>query len=78
MHELAATESLLHTAIKAAEEGGAEKILKIQVGIGRYSGILQEYVRKYYEIAAKGTIAEKAERAASLHEVRNGADSRYP
>ena len=61
MHELAATESLLHTAIKAAEEGGAEKILKIQVGIGRYSGILQEYVRKYYEIAAKGTIAEKAE-----------------
>jgi len=61
MHELAATESLLHTALGAAEKGGAKKVLKIRVGIGRYSGILQEYVSKYYEIAAKGTIAEEAE-----------------
>ena len=61
MHERAATESLLHTALRAAEEGRAKKVLKIRISIGRYSGILQEYVSKYYEIAARGTIAAEAE-----------------
>lgn len=60
MHELAATESLLRVALRAAEEDGASRINRIVVGIGHYSGILSEYVEKYFPIASEGTIASEA------------------
>ncbi len=60
MHELAATESLLTAALRAAEGAGARKVLRIVVSVGHYTGILPEYVEKYFPTASSGTAAEGA------------------
>ncbi|MCI6755511.1 MAG: hydrogenase maturation nickel metallochaperone HypA [Lachnospiraceae bacterium] len=60
MHELAATESLLAAALRAAEGAGAGKVHRIVVSIGHYTGILPEYVEKYFPTASSGTAAEGA------------------
>ena len=60
MHELAATESLLAAALRAAEGAGAGKVHRMVVSIGHYTGILPESVEKYFPTASSGTAAEGA------------------
>ena len=60
MHELAATENILATAVRAGQEHGARSIQGIRIEVGRYSGLLPEFVRKYFAIVSRGTIAEGA------------------
>lgn len=61
MHEFAATESILAIALEAGKEHGAAQIQTIWIELGRYSGLLPEYVEKYFAVASAGTIAERAE-----------------
>lgn len=61
MHELSCTEGLIRTSVRAAEEAGAKRILRIEVRCGRYSGILPDYVKEYFALASRGTMAEGAE-----------------
>lgn len=60
MHELAITEAVLDAAVPAAKRNGAERILEIRLKIGELSGIFPEYIREYFDMAARGTIAEGA------------------
>lgn len=60
MHELAITENILKTALPKAEESGAKKILEVRLKIGELSGVVPECVQYYFDLIAKGTIAEGA------------------
>ncbi len=60
MHEMSITRSLLKVAEKAAEDNGAQSVVGIKIGIGRYSGIIPEYVVRCFDILKPGTIADKA------------------
>ena len=60
MHELAITENILKTALPKAEESGAKRILEVRLKIGELSGVVPECVQYYFDLIAKGTIAEGA------------------
>lgn len=61
MHEMGVIQNVLRITEDAAEKGNAKKILKIHIRMGEYSDVVPEILREYFEIAAKGTVAEGAE-----------------
>lgn len=61
MHEMSYIAKMVAMAIEVAEENNAKSIKKIEVDIGKTSGVLPYYMHKYYPEAAKGTILEGAE-----------------
>ena len=61
MHEMAVTQSVLEIAIRHA--AGAIRITRLNLVIGELSGVIGESVQFYWDILAKGTIAE----GSSLH-----------
>jgi hydrogenase nickel incorporation protein HypA/HybF len=61
MHELAVTENLLEIALRHAVKADAGKITDIHVVIGDLSSIIDDSVCFYWDIVAKGTIAEGAQ-----------------
>ena len=60
MHEMSITRNLIAVAEKAARDNGAEAVVGIRIGVGRYSGIIPEYVVRCFDILKPGTIAEEA------------------
>ncbi len=66
MHELSVTENLLEIALRHASKADAEKITDIHIVIGDLSSIIDDSVSFYWDIVAKGTIAE----GAQLHFLR--------
>jgi Zn finger protein HypA/HybF involved in hydrogenase expression len=58
MHELAAAQDVVKTALAAAEAEGAQKIVAIVLKIGSLYGVDQ--MRQLIAMEAKGTIAEGA------------------
>lgn len=60
MHELSTVVRIVNSALEIAEANHAKSIKSIKVAIGEMTGILPEYVRKYYSEAVKGTILENA------------------
>lgn len=61
MHELSVTESLVSVVLRHAEMNKATEVTRINIVLGEMSTVMEESVRFYFEIIAKGTIAEKAE-----------------
>lgn len=61
MHEQNICESLLALAIKHAEQANADRILRIYLVVGEYSGVVDESVVFYFSLLSKGTIAEGAD-----------------
>ena len=61
MHELPVTESILEIALRHAKESGATQIKNIYLVIGQLSSIIDDSVQFYWDIIAKGTIAEPAQ-----------------
>ncbi|MBN1120126.1 MAG: hydrogenase maturation nickel metallochaperone HypA [Anaerolineae bacterium] len=61
MHEAAITEQLLELTLRHAEEAGAIKVTRLNLVIGEFSSVVGESVEFYFEIMAKGGIAEGAE-----------------
>lgn len=65
MHEAAIAEQILRTALPAAREAGAERILEIRLSIGALSGVVPDFLEKALEEMARGTPAEGARLVAS-------------
>lgn len=61
MHELPATRGMLQVALEAAEGVAAERVLAIDVVVGRLTSIVDDSVQFYFDIIAEGTAAEGAE-----------------
>ena len=60
MHELSVTESLLKIAVHHAEEAKAQRVTDLHIVIGDLASMVDDSIQFYWEIIAKGTIAEQA------------------
>jgi hydrogenase nickel incorporation protein HypA/HybF len=60
MHELSVTESLLRIAVQHAEKANAKRVTDLYIVIGDLASMVDDSIQFYWEIIAKGTIAEQA------------------
>ena len=60
MHEQSIVESILSLALENAEKANAVRILKINLVVGEYSGVLEEAVDFYFSFLSRDTIAAEA------------------
>lgn len=60
MHELAVTESLLELALSHAERAGARRVVGLHLVIGQLASIVDDCVAFYWDVIARGTLAEGA------------------
>ena len=60
MHELAITQSMLNLVLEQAKKVEAKKVGKVNLVIGKMSGVVDECVQFYFDFLSKGTIAQGA------------------
>lgn len=60
MHELAVTESILNIASDHARRANAERVIQINLLLGRLSSIVDDSVQFYWDMLAEGTICQGA------------------
>lgn len=60
MHELPATRGMLDVALDAAREAGATRIREIHLVVGELTSMVDDSVQFYFDIIARGTMAEGA------------------
>ncbi len=60
MHEYPLTQRIINIATEHAISNNAEKVLKINLVVGEYSGYVVECIKLYFEIIAVETICEDA------------------
>jgi hydrogenase nickel incorporation protein HypA/HybF len=60
MHELSVTQSLLNIAVEHAEKAGATRVTDLNIVIGDLASMVDDSIQFYWEIIAKGSIAETA------------------
>lgn len=70
MHEMSYISKMVSLAIDIVNENNAKKVLKIEIEIGKTSGVLPYYMHKYYPEAVKGTILEGSELVCEETEVK--------
>lgn len=61
MHELPITESILEISLRHAEQANSQRVVSIYLVIGQMATIIDDSVQFYWDMIAKGTIAEGAE-----------------
>lgn len=61
MHEMSYIAQIVNLAVETAKENNVNKIKKIEIEIGKTSGIVPYYMHKYFPEASKDTILEGAE-----------------
>lgn len=61
MHELSVTQSLLKISLEHAEKAQAQKVTDLHIVIGELASMVDDSIQFYWNIIAKGTIAEQAE-----------------
>jgi hydrogenase nickel incorporation protein HypA/HybF len=60
MHELSVTQSLLDIALRHAEQAEAKQITDLHIVMGELSSMVDDSIQFYWDIIAKGTMAEQA------------------
>lgn len=58
MHEFPITQQIVKIAEETAKKNNARKIISISLVMGELSGFVEESIRMYFEMIAKGTLAE--------------------
>jgi len=58
MHELSYITRLVNMAAASATENKAKKVESISIQVGQMTGLIPEYLERYYPIACKNTILE--------------------
>jgi len=61
MHELAVMEDILKTTVAFATAQQARKILRINLTLGGFSGVVPLYAGQFFKMIARDTIAAEAE-----------------
>jgi len=61
MHELGIAQHLLDLTLRHAQEAGAVRVVRLNLVIGEFSSVVDDSLQFYWEMIAKGTIAEQAE-----------------
>ena len=61
MHELGIAQHLLDLTLRYAQEAGAVRVARLNLVIGEFSSVVDDSLQFYWEMIAKGTIAEQAE-----------------
>ena len=60
MHELAITKSVIELIESEQRDKGFTRVLEIRLRVGEYSGLVEDCIREFFPIAAKGSVAEVA------------------
>ena len=60
MHELPITEDILKIALTHGERNGAKRIVRVNLDIGELTDLIDEWIQRYFEYLAKGSIASEA------------------
>jgi len=60
MHEFSITQNILAISLEKAAEAQASSIIKIRIGIGELSGIVDDCVKQYFDFLSQDTIASQA------------------
>ena len=58
MHEMSYVVRFVNDAMEAVADQNVQRITGIEVSVGEMTGVLPEYLYKYYPQAVKGTILE--------------------
>ena len=61
MHEYPITQQIIKIAEDHCKKAGADRVTKINLVIGDYSGYVGSSVQMYFDIISEGTMCEKAE-----------------
>ncbi len=57
---MAVTQSIFSTVLDYAEKNDASRVLKVNLKIGKITGVVGDCVKFYFEVMSKGTLAEGA------------------
>lgn len=60
MHELPITQHIIELADKHCRDNGGNRVLKVNLVIGDYSGYVGESVQMYFDVISQGTLCEGA------------------
>jgi hydrogenase nickel incorporation protein HypA/HybF len=61
MHELAMTESIIELVEAEARKHGSDRVNKVKLRIGQFTGVVKEALEFSFDIIKHGTLAEHAE-----------------
>lgn len=60
MHELAVTQSIVDVVVRHATAQDARRVVRVRLIVGKTRNFEREWVQRYFDRFAKGTIAEGA------------------
>lgn len=58
MHELSYICRMVSSAVSAADENNIKRVDSIEISVGEMTGLVPEYLERYYPAATEGTILE--------------------
>jgi hydrogenase nickel incorporation protein HypA/HybF len=61
MHELSAVQNILRIVLDEAAKVQAKRITRVALKLGRWSTFVPEHIKFYFDILAKGSLAEGAD-----------------
>ena len=61
MHELAVTRNIVDVVVRNATAQGARRVVRVRLIVGKMRNFEREWVQKYFDRFARGTIAEGAQ-----------------
>lgn len=60
MHELPVTDEILKVVLKHAQRNNVQRVVSINLQIGKLSDLEDEWIQRYFDHLSKGTLAEGA------------------